>query len=239
MKKLTLFAFASFLLFNYGCSQTIKSLSLSGGYVSNNHTGRHYSSEFDYNYTDESEPLSGWSVEVGTEFWRSKFFSFSTRLGYIKKGSQKVYSNGTFKSRTKDRYNYIYFSPRVDFRYKTKYVIPYIFIAPRVDYFVSARSQIYSNNELVWNYGPEYSLAETSIKRYVAGFNFGAGVEKEIYRNISASIDFNVFRDITFTSYSENEQLIASTGKIVKATSTLKSMAFVTSLTIKYNFTKS
>lgn len=203
MKKLTLFALASFLLFNYGNSQTVKSLSVSGGYSLANQNVEIFGTRDIIN----EKPIGGWGIDVGLGFWQNNNFVFSTHIGFIKKGLEfplnSIDSNGVrTETNSRIRLNYVYIAPRISFKKELKYFTPFIFIAPRVDFRVSTNYQFFYNGNQVYDSkdNPNDNFIEfykDNHKPIILGSTLGMGLEKKIFDNVAVGIEVAYWLDIT------------------------------------------
>lgn len=154
------------------CGQ--KSITLqAGASLSKMNAHNPWSDELSY-----EEPLTGFNASLGIEYPDRKYFFFSTKLGFIKKGGKdhvKAINNsenetGTIEVMT--RLNYITLNTAANFQYPLKgVIIPYVFIGPQLGYLIS-----YWENVSFIQQFDDYGL----VQRIRLGMIAGGGIKTKI-----------------------------------------------------------
>jgi hypothetical protein len=103
----------------------------------------HARSEFMGNvFTKQYDPLIGNSLFLGLEYLDKKYYSLSTNIGYLRKGSteeyQQVNQAGEWvKKERKQALDYVSINTMVDIKYPLQEkIIPFISLGPRIDYLL-------------------------------------------------------------------------------------------------------
>lgn len=228
MKKLIFTAIALFFVITEGNSQTIKSLSVSGGYV-------RASPQVSSPITSSFDAIRSYSFTFGATFFQSKRLTFSTDIGFIRKGHQTTTNitdteGANNKITDKTYLNYIYFAPRIAYSLKKKVWNHYIFIAPRTDLFVSARAKQISEKPTSLETNRTINLYNEQHNVAVFGLNVGLGMERKIAKHFMIGAEAIFWLDITNAANVSEDKInegIPSRNK-----------AFSASLSLKYLFTK-
>lgn len=125
------------------------------------------------NRTLDTESRNGFYGALTFDFFKSKYLSMTTDLGYYVKGNiqnipnttiEKPEGDGTYKS-FDTKFDYFVFSPMLKVRYETTRMIPYALLGFRLDNQLSYRSDF------------NYDQIENDFKKTIWGTNLGAGLE--------------------------------------------------------------
>lgn len=213
MKKIILLCFVLFAFSVVVNAQLIKSISVSGGYANGMATLNYNEEMYRNNYRtlEHTKPLNTWGVEAGITFWKSKYFSFSTQIGYLQKASVvtpyvDVFDDCRNISRALcDRFiiptinyynNVVFFAPRISVQYPFKKYNPYIFITPRADYIISNRLvSRYNNNDHITNQKEVHNQKANPL----IGGVYGLGISRKISNRFSAGVELSNFLDFQST----------------------------------------
>lgn len=131
--------------------------------------------------TNQNEELGGYRMNstirtgfyggISLEMFKSRYFSFTTDLGYIQKGKKDQWEistpdqpEGTGKFKTMDhRFDFLTLTPAAKFRKSWGKFAPYIFAGPRLDYYLGYKSET------------DYSQLKTND--FIFGLSYGLGLE--------------------------------------------------------------
>jgi hypothetical protein len=147
-------------------------------------------------------PINSYGGGISTSFWESNSFSFSTTIGFIRKGGAIKFTttnsqgNSAGNGKTITGLNYIYIAPRFAYKKSYKKWNPFVFIAPRVDFFISATEKTIINGETV-SKTKNVTFYKDNHRNIVFGFNIGLGIERSITDQIAVGIEFGLWRDFT------------------------------------------
>ncbi len=229
MKKLVFCIIAALSIITTGNSQTIKSISVSSGFVRTNQNNSSITRDF--------EPISSYHFAVGASFFQAKCFSLSTDVGLIRKGHKTIFNltdaqgSPSYEVTDKTYLNYVYLAPRITYKYKMRAWEPLFFIAPRADFFVSARAKQVSDNETPYETNRTVNLYKDNHKKAVLGVNVGAGLQRNITSNIKLGVELIYWLDIT-------KGVEIQDAKVNEGISQ-RNRALSASFSLKYLFTKS
>lgn len=229
MKKLIFCIIAALFIVTEGSSQIIKSLSLSGGYVRARPQGS-------LSLTSDFDPISSYGYAFGATFFQSERLTFSTDIGFIRKGHKTTFNitdtKGSSNNKITDKtyLNYIYFAPRIAYSLKKKVWSQYLFIAPRADLFVSARDKQIAEKPTSLKTNRTINLYNEQHNVAVFGLNVGLGMERKIAKHFMIGAEAIFWLDITnavnIPEDVTNEGILS------------RNKAFSVSLTLKYLFIK-
>lgn len=203
MKKL-LPALLCCLLAASAQSQIVKSVYLSGGYASSAQVR-----EYGNNIDPQLDPIGNFGVEAGVEFWKSKFFSFSTSAGFIKKGFKYDYPFATVNQPdgtgqnvdVRVCLNYVYIAPRFTFNYPLGWFTPKAFVAPRGDFFLSSSEVHKLDDKVIFEdakgKNSTVDFYDKNHKAFVFGLTTGLGAEKKITERFAMGLELGYWFDFT------------------------------------------
>ncbi|MBN1118010.1 MAG: outer membrane beta-barrel protein [Bacteroidales bacterium] len=167
------------------------------------------------------EPLIGYSVFGGLDYFDMQYFNLSSNIGMIRKGGKEeiqLYfedgqpSSGTYTD--KPTLNYLSINTAIDLRYRIKEKFsPFISVGPRVDFLV--------------NYSRQFDGLEDldGLKKSTIGLIFGGGLKYNI-----SSLQFGIQADYYLDFTKVADWTIESTGNSGEVTAN----TFAVNLTIGY-----
>jgi hypothetical protein len=162
----------------------ILSISLGFGQTVKLHAGTSISrlywdvGNYDIQYFNKS--LVGYSVFLGLDFGKKKYYNLSSNIGVLSKGGKAVInyelddpSDPVFmgeKGRTEiAKLNYLSINTLIDLKYPLKQKLtPYLSVGPRFDLLTSSSSQFESQKE------------SNNLNKLSFGFLLGAGIKRQI-----------------------------------------------------------
>lgn len=173
------------------------------------------------NKTLETENRTGFYSAVTLDFFKSKYFNFTTDIGYIQKGSQKKIpyttvsmpeGDGTYVT-NQTQFNYFILSPIFKIKYETKHIIPYAILGGKLDYQLSYQSDM----NLQYN--------DRNLNKAIWGLTSGAGVAYRI-KSMGINAEFQHYYDFT--------KLIDTPSTPTNAGLSILNRAYIINLGIQY-----